>query len=101
MKTTFVFLTLLGLFIVATPVKACIKSAEEKAAITAYYKELRDICKDNSCCLASVNIMEKHGYRRTENGQCPSDINPERLLCTSSFVWCVIPQPQGVTDHCL
>ena len=54
----------------------------------AYYDNLRKACGGNSCCRASVNRMEKGGYKEARDGQCPLGFRCDGLECIGSFVWC-------------
>ncbi len=61
-----------------------------------YYDQLKKQCQSKSsvrCCLASVDAMEKSGYKlvamdRIENHGCPLGYIVTGLRCVDSFGWC-------------
>jgi hypothetical protein len=89
-------------------ISAPIAQAQDKQFDTQYYGMLRDTCKKNSvdrlwnrwfgdkqksltvdtCCMESVDEMEKKTALIAEDGICPAGSEKNTLECPSSKQWC-------------
>lgn len=62
-----------------------------------YYEHLRDQCRSRQsvgCCMASVNAMEKGGYKLAspqtdDSSGCPEGFRISGMRCMDSYAWCV------------
>lgn len=79
------------------PASACISDIKKNEAIAAYYQTLRTHCNEDSCCLASVQAMEKGGFEEAKDGECPEGVSKNMMKCITSLKWCEKPT-QIVTD---
>lgn len=53
-----------------------------------YYERLRTGCKQDACCLASLERMEQDQYFEAVNGACPEGRRKDSLRCAASLKWC-------------
>lgn len=58
-----------------------------------YYQDLKKQCGSDSCCLSSVNYMEKGSYELVENGVCPTGMFKNMYRCITSKQWCEPEKP--------
>lgn len=73
--------------------------ANEVGSNQNYYNKLTNKCKSKqseSCCLASVEAMKQGGYTLIPQGGCPTDYQPNTMLCIDSYRWC---QPTEKTSQ--
>lgn len=70
-----------------------LKMEKKISTFPTYYQELAEKCKNDRCCLSSVEGMAINNYRVATSetlveGECPEGTTLNGLLCPTSYSWC-------------